>query len=65
MLRIKLHPLKSKMHPLQTVIAPPTTDFYQNYGSLPQVHRNFDRITVDFFYAQKPLEIRLFGCSGS
>lgn len=28
----------------------------------PKVHRNFDRITVDFFYARKPLEIRLFGC---
>ena len=25
----------------------------------PKVHRNFDRITVDFFYARKPLEIRL------
>ena len=25
----------------------------------PMLHRNFDRITVDFFYAQKPLEIRL------
>lgn len=31
----------------------------------PQVHRNFDRITVDFFYARKPPEIRLFGCSGA
>ena len=28
----------------------------------PEVHRNFDRITVDFFYAQKPLEIRRFRC---
>lgn len=28
----------------------------------PKVHRNSDRITVDFFYARKPLEIRLFGC---
>lgn len=26
----------------------------------PQCHRNFDRITAAFFYAQKPLEIRLF-----
>ena len=26
----------------------------------PQVHRNFDRITVDFFYARKPLEINRF-----
>ena len=26
------------------------------------VQRNFDRITVDFFYAKKPLEIGLFGC---
>ena len=25
-----------------------------------QVHRNFDRITVDFFYARKPLEIKTF-----
>ena len=30
--------------------------------SPPKVHRNFDRITVDFFYARKPLEIRLFRC---
>ena len=28
----------------------------------PEVHRNFDRITVDFFYARKPLEIRLLDC---
>ena len=26
----------------------------------PKVHRNFDRITVDFFYARKPLEIKTF-----
>ena len=31
----------------------------------PKVHRNFDRITVDFFYARKPLEIRLFGYFGT
>ena len=31
----------------------------------PKFHRNFDRITVDFFYARKPLEIRLIGCSGA
>ena len=28
----------------------------------PKVHRNSIRITVDFFYARKPLETRLFGC---
>nr|DAQ03158.1 MAG TPA: hypothetical protein [Caudoviricetes sp.] len=32
--------------------------------SPPKCHRIFDRITVDFFYARKPLEIGLFGCSG-
>ena len=31
----------------------------------PKVRRNFDRITVDFFYARKPLEIRLFGYFGT
>ena len=29
-------------------------------NSPPEVHRNFDRITVDFFYARKPLEIKAF-----
>ena len=28
----------------------------------PKVHRNFDRITVDFFYARKLFEIKLSGC---
>ena len=56
MLCIKLHPLTSKMHPLKSKMHPPLNrnctplpGFYQNYGSLPQVHRNSDRITVDFF----------------
>ena len=29
----------------------------------PKVHRNFDRITVDFFYAQKSHEIKVFAVS--
>ena len=29
----------------------------------PSIHRNFDRITVDFFYARKPLEIKAFAVS--
>ena len=55
MLCIKLHPLTSKMHPLKSKIHPPPnrsctplTGLYQNYGSFSKVHRNFDRITVDF-----------------
>ncbi len=29
----------------------------------PKVHRNFDRITVDFFYARKPIDIRFSATS--
>ena len=28
-------------------------------SSPPEVHRNVDRITVDFFYARKPHEIKV------
>ena len=31
-----LHPLKSKMHPPPNRNCTPLTDFYQNYGSLPE-----------------------------
>nr|DAQ72255.1 MAG TPA: hypothetical protein [Caudoviricetes sp.] len=46
-----LHPLKSKMHPPLNRSCTPLTGFYHNYGSLPQVHRSFNRITVGFFYS--------------
>jgi hypothetical protein len=31
----------------------------------PKYHRNFDRITVVFFYARKPFELRIFSQFGS
>ena len=42
-----------------------TPQGYRGFESLLLRHKSTVRITVDFFYAQKPLEIGLFGCSGS
>ena len=56
MLCIKLHPLKPWLHPLKSKMHPPPnrnctplTDFYQNYGSLPERNDNSSqRIVVSF-----------------
>ena len=42
-----------------------TPQGYRGFESLLLRHKSTVRIAVDFFYAQKPLEIGFFGCSGS
>ena len=34
--------------------------YFMRFSGIEKVHRNSIRITVDFFYARKPLEIKTF-----